>query len=626
MGKKKSIGGIVPLTPTERELEGWNFLFDDYLFMDPIKDKGQEPGRMCYCTHCRKAYRVNEWARVISYEEREIITAKQKNRVKCAKCGTVCEARFVNVSRRKTQQSKYVAVIRANGHDEVLVDGYLLWKDYGEAKDGYTLQFTALPQWRKCERYVLRPGEATKYERSYGYSRSNNDEDANNWRVDSWGDGIYDMFLSYKGCMAQRYEPFHLFGEHELSRTFLRYNALREWKREAHDQKNIRYLSLLCLYPGLETLMKAGYGDIVKKVVFDKLKFYGRIDLMKGDPQSILGLSRAECTMLREHRHDMSTILKAHKHHCKNKEWSVGDICALQDADEYGHSLTDQLCFCNGQGTSPRVLLGYLMRQHERRLRQYDEAIHTNACLARHGGGVAPRLHDEWIHLRDWHDMYVKEMGVPPRELYPRDVSEAHDAILNMRNERIERQIAAYREQRGVTQEQEMQWERENWQKKTQLKYENADEIDGNVEKCECMDKRLRWRIKHLSFAKGRYMTVIPQRTRELVVEGEALHHCVGTYLERYASGKTNIVFLRDREHLEQPLLTVEVNDDGYVEQCYGFNDDQVYGKDEEWMKPELDKYLEVYDKEIRAFADAYREHLRNHFEAMKNKKERTTA
>lgn len=89
MEKKKSIGGIVPLTPTERELEGWNFLFDDYLFMDPIKDKGQEPGRMCYCTHCRKVYRVNEWARVISYEEREIITAKHANRVKCAKCGTV---------------------------------------------------------------------------------------------------------------------------------------------------------------------------------------------------------------------------------------------------------------------------------------------------------------------------------------------------------------------------------------------------------------------------------------------------------------------------------------------------------------------------------------------------------
>ena len=161
---RKSIGGIVPTTPTERELERWNVLFNNYLWMESMRERGHEPGRLCQCTACRKTYRVDEWSRVQTFEERQILTAKQTNTVKCIKCGATCEARFINVSRRKTYQEKYVAVIRANGRDEVFIDGYLLWKDYGKAGNGEMLSFVALPQYRKIERYVLRPGEATKYE------------------------------------------------------------------------------------------------------------------------------------------------------------------------------------------------------------------------------------------------------------------------------------------------------------------------------------------------------------------------------------------------------------------------------------------------------------------------------
>jgi hypothetical protein len=630
MGKKKSIGGIVPLTPTDKELAQWNILFDSYLWMEPQKVKdGKEPGRVCYCTRCRKTYRVDEWARVFTAEERDVLTAKQGYHIKCAKCGVVCEARFVNVSRRKAHQSQYVAMIRANGHDEVLIDGYLLWKDYGEAKDGETLQFTALPKWRKVERYVLRPGEATKYVLHTSWSRENyHDDDVRSWVVDSWGDGILDMFLSYKGCTAQRYEPFTLLGEYHLDRTFLRYNALDIWNREAHSQKTVRYLALLCLYPGLEILLKAGYGDIAKAVVLDKIKFYGRIDLQATDPQSILGLSRGDCIKLRECKYDMRTVLKAHKHYYKDAEWSIGDIHALAKGNMHWRSLTDQLCFCNEHKTSPRTLNKYLDKQHELRIKQYHEAMRTNGCLARHGG-IEPDRQSEWIHLRDWHRMYCSEMGVPPRELYPRDVSEAHDAVMQIRDERINQQIAAEREHRGITTEVELRAKREGWVEQTRLKYEEAAKVDGRADLCEKMDKRLRWRIKHLSFAEGNYMTVIPKRARELVAEGEALHHCVGTYVNRYASSSTNIVFLRDRRYLDQPLLTVEVDNEGGIKQCYGFNDDMMVTKRDAWMKPEKDKYRAVYSSEIRVFAEHYKAYLAEHFAEMKNqkhKKERTTA
>ena len=622
---RKSLGGIVPMTPTERELERWNGLFNNYLWMESMRERGQEPGRLCWCTHCRKTYRVDEWARVQTFEERQILTAKQANTVQCIKCGAICEARFINVSRRKTQQTEYVGVIRANGHDEVLIDGYLLWKDYGEAGDGYTLPFVALPQYRKIERYVLRPGQATKYElRSSFFRKSDDHDDKENWCVDSYGDNILDMFLSYRGSMAQRYEPFTLFNEHELSGTFLKYHALDEWNRAAHQRRSVRYLSLLCLYPGLETLVKAGFEEIAKAVVFDKLKFYGRIDLHATDPQSILGLTKGECNALKRCGHSMVEVLKAHKHHCRDATWSVGNICALRDALDRSYLFVDMLCFCNAKGTNPRDLLVYLKRQHARRQRQYEVAMRENGCLARNGG-IAPRFDDEWVSLRDYHQMHVSEMGIPPRDIYPCDVKEAHDAVFAMQTVRHEREWQAERQRRGVTYQAEQEAERAWWVKQTRIKYDNAAKIDSDKEKQEKMDKRLRWRIEHLSFALGDYMTVIPQRTRELVREGEALHHCVGTYLDSYANSHTNIVFLRHKEYLDQPLLTVEVSNEGAVKQCYGFNDDRSLYRGDEWKRAELDAWETIYDPSVRAFAKAYEEHLREHFNK-NTKKERTTA
>ena len=124
-------------------------------------------------------------------------------------------------------------------------------------------------------------------------------------------------------------------------------------------------------------------------------------------------------------------------------------------------------------------------------------------------------------------------------------------------------------------------------------------------------------------------MVVIPSLTVELVREGERMHHCVGTYAERYAKGRTNIVFLRHKEHLDAPMLTAEILNDGKMNQCYGFNDDRPLYASDEWKRPEKETYDAVYDAAVRVFAKKYEEYLAEHFAAMKgkkNEKERTTA
>lgn len=618
MGKRK-LDGIVPMTPTERELSSWNFLFKAYIFMQPERDRG----RMCYCTACRKPYRVEEWTRSLTADERFLLCAKHKETVKCPKCGTYGEARFVKISRRQCCEHHCVAVVRTDSRrDRVVIDCYALYKRYEDDA------LTALPTFKKWERYVLTPGAVAQYQRRSYYSRrSNDDDDPENWYARDLGDKVLEPFLNYSGTAGQYYSEYRLYGEHRLLGTFLKYNALDEWARAARYPRAVRYLCLLSLCPGLETLVKAKYYGIVSEILCENRKFYGKINLRAGSPVDILKESRSECAALAlvTDRSEQALMLKARKHadHDRIDGWRISEMRRLRGETGGTYHLGEMLSFCDDHDTTPRTLTDYLLKQHERRLRQYEAAVSENGCGARMMP-VAPRIIDEWTHLRDYHTMYAGVNGVAARELYPRDVAEAHDLMLSQREARRAEEERERARQYAAGHAGRMQAAREDWTKTTEARRKRAAEIDGNPKKVEAMDKRLRWRIKHLSFAEGDFMTVIPSRCAELCAEGEALHHCVGTYCEKYASGKTNIVFLRHKDHLEQPLLTLEVSNEGHVWQCYGFNDDLTYTKEKEWMQPERDKYLAVYDKSIRDFAARYELHLKEIFS--KEKKVRTTA
>lgn len=66
-------------------------------------------------------------------------------------------------------------------------------------------------------------------------------------------------------------------------------------------------------------------------------------------------------------------------------------------------------------------------------------------------------------------------------------------------------------------------------------------------------------------------MVMVPQNGEEIKAEGRALHHCVGTYVERVAKGETMILFVRRIESPEEPYFTLEYRN-GKVIQCRGKN------------------------------------------------------
>lgn len=69
-------------------------------------------------------------------------------------------------------------------------------------------------------------------------------------------------------------------------------------------------------------------------------------------------------------------------------------------------------------------------------------------------------------------------------------------------------------------------------------------------------------------------MIVLPKSLNELVTEGIALHHCVGSYVDSVAAGKEIIAFVRRKDAPETPLLTVDLAQTG--EKRYAIR--QVHG------------------------------------------------
>lgn len=85
-----------------------------------------------------------------------------------------------------------------------------------------------------------------------------------------------------------------------------------------------------------------------------------------------------------------------------------------------------------------------------------------------------------------------------------------------------------------------------------------------------------------------KYSIVLPETSKDLVVEGGKLNHCVGSYVSRVSKGDAVIAFMRKSNNIEEPHVTVEIKDNR-VRQARGrFNrgleeDEKEYLK--EWAK-----------------------------------------
>lgn len=98
---------------------------------------------------------------------------------------------------------------------------------------------------------------------------------------------------------------------------------------------------------------------------------------------------------------------------------------------------------------------------------------------------------------------------------------------------------------------------------------------------------------ERLIYQSGKYFCRPAKDTDELIAEGTALHHCVGTYAQRYAEGKTNIVLIRATEAPDTPLVTMEISPENEVI--------QVRADRNRTPEPEILAFVEEYKAKVLA-------------------------
>ena len=101
--------------------------------------------------------------------------------------------------------------------------------------------------------------------------------------------------------------------------------------------------------------------------------------------------------------------------------------------------------------------------------------------------------------------------------------------------------------------------------------------------------------LETLDFSDKRF-TIFPLRTiGDFINESKQLKHCVKTYIDDCADGRTNIFALRMTDQLEKPYFTVNIANDGHLIQNRGL---QNCAPPED-VKRFVDKWLKFVKKKL---------------------------
>lgn len=578
-----------PSALSPEELERCDRYFTPYMFVE----SDHKGGRHCVCSRCKESFTVKRMQEMMTPEECEILYADINYNVRCPYCGTYMKLKYSKAKKGNLYERKNFAFIRVPGDGSVRIECYTLHQEY-HCPQSY-------PYVRNDMVYVLRPGKMSEM----------------------WCQGYYskewckrkpvEPFL-YGGC-GMRHDIYRMMNLHLLEDTHLRYRADDKWNSNFYEgglqTGCCLYLCALSQYPAVEILLKSGFKKIALRTIMEGAKYYNRIDLKAKDLKSCLKLGGDEITALRKIADPWTPVaLMARCKHKKHEGWEMQTLLGLH---EIIGNIKGGQDFCEEHKITPRELLRYIELEHARAMRDYERWIESGGGCGR--GGMAPRKYDVWNKLTDYHRMTSSRFHRKGVAL-PKGIFELHDAIMEERN-------AAVR-QRHLENAQEYQ---RSWEKVCE-DLRKACEISDERHKDKA-DKLYRKRIKELAYQSGDWMTVIPENAAALAAEGERMHHCVGTYGERFAKGDTHIVFIRHKERLDQPVLTVEIDNRGHMVQCYGFNDDRPISEGYEWLLPLQEEWRKGYDMSAREFAEEYKGVIAQRFaekENKKNEKERVTA
>ncbi len=97
-------------------------------------------------------------------------------------------------------------------------------------------------------------------------------------------------------------------------------------------------------------------------------------------------------------------------------------------------------------------------------------------------------------------------------------------------------------------------------------------------------------KLKKLGFAPegDERCIIVPKNLVTLIIEGQTLHHCVGSFVDAVSEGKNTIVFLRKKEDIDAPYVTVSLlqsGDSWFIDQAHGDHNSDISNEDVTFLK-----------------------------------------
>lgn len=325
-------------------------------------------------------------------------------------------------------------------------------------------------------------------------------------------------------------------------------------------------------FPKLEWLCKMGLNQLAKDAVrgFQYSNMVGKIDYKADTIYGILGLTKVNTKVLQAidgNHYELRLLQVAQKYGIQMKPEQLKEFYETFECNT-------ELLKAKNRKISLHKLCRYIEKESERYPIGDKNYCRWNYSYNRYTERKDPRIECKQNMANDWLEYigWCKELKYDLSNMFiymPNNFRKVHDRTAEEYKALQDKKAAAEKRRREEAARKELE----------QTKKAMAEIF----KKSEGMDA---FSIK----GKG-LILVVPKSGDEIRAEGEALHHCVGGYVESVAKGETNIFFVRKADEPDKSYFTMEWNHNKII-QCRGMKNCG--------MPPEVRAFTQVFEKKMQ--------------------------
>jgi len=344
-----------------------------------------------------------------------------------------------------------------------------------------------------------------------------------------WGEDFYitgSVYSNVTGYLGKiPYKCCYYSIENAVKGTPFQYSP---WDSYSNNDSMVKFFDFYSKYPSIEYLTKEGFEELV----IDKLRgrsTYSAVNWKANSIFKILRLNKAYLKELRTCKYkDDSLFLRLYQFSIKDKSnLSFEEIKEIQDNLAYTH-------FREVQSVHKYVSLRKILNYTKQQVKKYPEQFNYKYSVI--------------IAWKDYIADCIKlEMNLKDGQiLFPKNLYTAHQSTISQVKVKVSEQF--------------------------NLKI---------VKRAKALEK---YKFEH----NGLLIRPV-ESSKELIKEGEVLHHCVGRYAERYDNGETNIFVIRKADKLDKPYFTLELRKNVII---------QIRGKNNCNSDEAVNEFIKVFKDE----------------------------